>query len=272
MRTNLLAYLLPLALLGGCGGADPTSDAAMVSAGARLERPDRQRERADARRPPAAPRARARRATSGDMAGTQARDLLAAGDVRDRDAAEQHRHLQARQLHRALRARARHRHGRRHLHRRRRRHPRRRGRRRPARQRRHHEPGVDGDLHRHRHAPRSSWSSTDGSGIGAFGNTITRNGSYTLAWDDASQCGSLDGAWSTQIGATGNSATWSTSISNFASARTHCPSSGALGHTGGISKVTCDGDVRRIGASQVGHVPRPLRHDRPLLPARNPLQ
>ena len=32
MRTNRLAYLIPLALLDGCGGADPTSDTAMVSA------------------------------------------------------------------------------------------------------------------------------------------------------------------------------------------------------------------------------------------------
>jgi len=32
MRTNLLAYLLPLSLLAGCGGADPNGDAASVSA------------------------------------------------------------------------------------------------------------------------------------------------------------------------------------------------------------------------------------------------
>ena len=32
MRTNILAYLLPLGLLAGCGGSDPNSDAASVSA------------------------------------------------------------------------------------------------------------------------------------------------------------------------------------------------------------------------------------------------
>ena len=32
MRTNVLAYLLPLSLLAGCGGADPNGDAASVSA------------------------------------------------------------------------------------------------------------------------------------------------------------------------------------------------------------------------------------------------
>jgi len=55
---------------------------------------------------------------------------------------------------------------------------------------------------------------TQGSGVGAFGTSITRNGSYTLSWDDASMCGALDGAWSTMIG----NDTWSTSISNSGSA------------------------------------------------------
>jgi len=75
---------------------------------------------------------------------------------------------------------------------------------------------------------------TQGSGTGAFGNAITRNGSYTLSWDDASMCGALDGAWSTTIG----SDTWSTSITNYAQCKAHCPSSGTLSHTGGISHVT----------------------------------
>jgi hypothetical protein len=75
---------------------------------------------------------------------------------------------------------------------------------------------------------------TAGSGTGALGNSITRAGSYTLQWDDASQCGALDGAWSTKIGAD----TWSTSIIGYAQCKAHCPSSGTLSHTGGISKVT----------------------------------
>jgi hypothetical protein len=79
---------------------------------------------------------------------------------------------------------------------------------------------------------------TQGSGTGALGNAIVRNGSYTLSWDDASQCGALDGAWSTKIGPQNNSDTWSTSISGYAQCKAHCPSSGALSHTGGISKVT----------------------------------
>lgn len=80
--------------------------------------------------------------------------------------------------------------------------------------------------------------STNGGGTGAFGNSITRNGGYTLTWDDASMCGTLDGSWSTKIGPTGNSDTWSTSIAGYAQCKYHCPSSGTLSHTGGISKVT----------------------------------
>jgi hypothetical protein len=75
---------------------------------------------------------------------------------------------------------------------------------------------------------------TDGSGTGPRGNQLTRQGSYTLTWDDASECGTLDGAWSTGIG----SATWSTSISGYAQCKGHCPTAGTLAHTGGLSKVT----------------------------------
>ena len=93
---------------------------------------------------------------------------------------------------------------------------------------------------------------TDGSGTGAFGNTITRKGSFTLAWDDATQCGSINGAWSTGI----NSATWSTSISNYAQCEGFCPKSGVLSHTGGISHttwtVTFDGTAQAKWASSKG--------------------
>jgi hypothetical protein len=75
---------------------------------------------------------------------------------------------------------------------------------------------------------------TDGSGTGSFGNTITRSGKYTLTWNDATACATLDGAWSTGI----DNATWSTSISNYAQCVAHCPTSGVLSHTGGLSKVT----------------------------------
>jgi hypothetical protein len=94
--------------------------------------------------------------------------------------------------------------------------------------------------------------STSGSGTGAWGNTISRNGGYTLTWNDASQCGSLDGSWSTMI----DSATWSTSISHYAQCKDHCPSSGVLSHTGGISgttwTVSFDGSAQAKWASSRG--------------------
>ena len=94
--------------------------------------------------------------------------------------------------------------------------------------------------------------STSGSGTGAFGNSITRQGGYTLTWDDASQCGTLDGAWSTVIG----TATWSTSIDNYAQCKARCPTSGVLSHTGGLSKttwtVTFDGTASAKWASSRG--------------------
>ena len=70
---------------------------------------------------------------------------------------------------------------------------------------------------------------TNGSGTGAFGNAIARNGSYTLTWDDAAMCGTLDGQWSTKI----NSDTWSTGVSGYAQCKDRCPTSGTLTHTAG---------------------------------------
>ncbi len=94
---------------------------------------------------------------------------------------------------------------------------------------------------------------TDGSGTGPRGNSLARMGSYTLAWDDASQCGSLDGAWSTVVGGD----TWSTSISGYAQCKGHCPTSGTLAHTGGISKVTFtvtfDGSAGAKWSTSRGH-------------------
>lgn len=42
---------------------------------------------------------------------------------------------------------------------------------------------------------------TSGSGTGPRGNTIDHEGSYTITWDTASQCRSIEGHWQTEIGA-----------------------------------------------------------------------
>lgn len=75
---------------------------------------------------------------------------------------------------------------------------------------------------------------TSGDGTGALGNHITRNGSYTVTWDSASLCATLDGSWSTEIAG----ATWSTSVTGFEQCKGLCPEKGTIAHTGGISKVT----------------------------------
>ena len=151
MRTNRLAYLIPLALLGGCGGADP-HERLGDGLGARSTRATRPRTRArSCWRPPAAPTARARRARRRSMAGTQARTFwqpaacvtstqqnnIVTYTLADCTGPYGLVHVT--------------RHRRRHLHRRRGRRARRRRRQRAARQRRHHEPRVDGDLHGQRH-------------------------------------------------------------------------------------------------------------------------
>ena len=41
---------------------------------------------------------------------------------------------------------------------------------------------------------------TMGSGTGPRGNAIEHDGNYTVTWDTTSQCGSIDGTWSTEIG------------------------------------------------------------------------
>lgn len=40
---------------------------------------------------------------------------------------------------------------------------------------------------------------TMGSGVGPLGNDIDHNGNYTVTWDTTSQCGSIDGTWSTEF-------------------------------------------------------------------------
>ena len=42
---------------------------------------------------------------------------------------------------------------------------------------------------------------TTGSGVGPRGNTVDHDGNYTITWDTGSQCGSIAGHWSTEIGA-----------------------------------------------------------------------
>jgi hypothetical protein len=250
MRTNLLAYLLPLGLLIGCGGADPSSDSASVSAAL-----DSSTQTANESALMVAATAGTESATSAieaaNMAGGGAKtNWQPAGCVTSTenqnvvtytlsdctgpygivhvtgsviatytvDSAGIHAALQTTNLHingatMSLDSKV--------------------------------DYTVNGTA-------KSLSVNTDGSGTGAFGNTITRNGSYTLTWDDATACGTLNGAWSTGL----NSATWSTSITNYAQCAGFCPKSGLLSHTGGISHttwtVTFDGSAQAKWTSSKG--------------------
>jgi hypothetical protein len=41
---------------------------------------------------------------------------------------------------------------------------------------------------------------TSGSGTGPLGRTVEHDGSYTIAWDTSTQCHSITGMWSTELG------------------------------------------------------------------------
>jgi len=49
-------------------------------------------------------------------------------------------------------------------------------------------------------ASRELMVETSGSGTGPLGNTVDHEGSYTVSWDSSTQCRSITGEWSTDIG------------------------------------------------------------------------
>ena len=65
---------------------------------------------------------------------------------------------------------------------------------------------------------------TMGSGTGPRGTAIEHDGSYTVSWDEATQCGSLDGSWSTTIGSGDRDST-----ANISRCAAGCPT-GTLTH------------------------------------------
>src|SRR5262249_8177269 len=70
----------------------------------------------------------------------------------------------------------------------------------------------------------------NGSGTGPLGNMITRTGNYTVGWDTAAGCLSLDGSWMTTVGAR----TWTTAVTSFRRCQNQCPSSGTIDYHGGF--------------------------------------
>ncbi|MFH0900423.1 MAG: hypothetical protein V2A73_07320 [Pseudomonadota bacterium] len=79
---------------------------------------------------------------------------------------------------------------------------------------------------------------TSGNGVGPHGNSLTRNGSYTLTWTQ--DCYTLEGSWS-RSGAAG---TATTAVSDYTRCKGLCPSAGTITHTGVKGRtvtVTFDG-------------------------------
>jgi hypothetical protein len=64
------------------------------------------------------------------------------------------------------------------------------------------------------------------SGTGPRGITLTRDGTYTVTYDSATACITVNGAWQTDVGAR----TATTTVSNFARCKGACPTSGTLVH------------------------------------------
>ncbi|HEY1553341.1 MAG TPA: hypothetical protein VGF94_00835 [Kofleriaceae bacterium] len=83
---------------------------------------------------------------------------------------------------------------------------------------------------------------TQGQGTGPRGTEIDHDGNYTLSWDTASQCGSIDGQWSTEF-STGVASATRSNDANISRCTGGCPT-GSLVHDflGGKSlTITFDG-------------------------------
>jgi hypothetical protein len=71
--------------------------------------------------------------------------------------------------------------------------------------------------------------SARGGGTGRYGHTFTHTGDYTLTWDSATQCHTLDGNWSTTFD---DNMTRTLDVTNLSRCAQSCPSSGTVVFTG----------------------------------------
>lgn len=90
---------------------------------------------------------------------------------------------------------------------------------------------------------------TQSSGVGPRGLEVQHDGDYTITWDTATQCRSIAGDWSTEIG----SATRSTTAS-LSRCTDGCPSGSVVRHTrtGQTITVTFDGQGTAAWSSTSG--------------------
>jgi hypothetical protein len=94
---------------------------------------------------------------------------------------------------------------------------------------------------------------TMGSGTGALGNTVDHEGNYTISWDTTTQCGSIDGSWSTEISTPTASAERSNDV-NVSRCATGCPTGSITHHfLGGASiSITYDGTPTATWSASTG--------------------
>jgi hypothetical protein len=93
----------------------------------------------------------------------------------------------------------------------------------------------------------------NGSGTGPRGNSIDHNGNYTVTWDTASACRTIDGAWSTDLTSAAATAERSNTV-NLSRCDSSCPT-GSLTHkflAGASLTITFDGSSTAQWSASTG--------------------
>jgi len=95
---------------------------------------------------------------------------------------------------------------------------------------------------------------TEGSAVGPRGNALVHLGDYTVTWDTSSQCGSLAGAWSTELTRVDGTTASRSTTSNVMRCAGGCPI-GTLSRTfasGTTLTITFDGTAAAEWSTSTG--------------------
>ena len=99
---------------------------------------------------------------------------------------------------------------------------------------------------------KSAAVTTKANGTGPRGVALTRDGSYTVSFDTASECITVNGSWQTGVGARSST----TTVANYQKCKGTCPASGgSIVHDtarGGIVTVLYDGDATAAWSTSTG--------------------
>jgi len=95
--------------------------------------------------------------------------------------------------------------------------------------------------------------SSNGTGVGPLGTDIDHNGNYTVSWDPTSQCGSIDGTWSTDFTDPSASAERSNAV-DVSRCATGCPTGTITHHflLGATLTLTFDGTAVATWTTSAG--------------------